>query len=116
MTGDRKVHLAAALERLTEYWAPETVARVNDYAVRAVKLHGTYHWHRHPDTDELFLCLKGGFVVQIREPGAAVREVVLTADELYVVPRGVEHRPIAHEEAHVLLIEPAATDPKGSPG
>ena len=109
---DRKVHLRASLERLTEHWAPETVAHVNDYDVRAVKLHGTYHWHRHGDTDELFLCLRGGLIIQLREP---FREVVLTEDELYVVPRGVEHRPIAHEEAHVLLFEPRTTDPAGDP-
>jgi mannose-6-phosphate isomerase-like protein (cupin superfamily) len=104
----KKVHLSAAFARLQEYWSPEIVARVNDHDVRVAKLHGEYHWHRHDDADELFLCVQGGLVIRFRDG-----EVTLTEGELYVVPRGVEHRPIAHEEAQVLLIEPAGTAPEG---
>jgi mannose-6-phosphate isomerase-like protein (cupin superfamily) len=104
-----KVDVSAACARLPELWSPEAVARVNDHEVRVARLRGEYHWHRHDDTDELFLCLKGGRGIELRDG-----EVTLGEGQLFVVPRGVEHRPVAHEEAHVVLLEPTGTDPEGT--
>jgi len=99
-----KVNLDTALATFAELWAPRTVAVLNDYDVRVVKLQGPFVWHAHPETDELFLVLKGRLRIEFRE-GA----VELGPRELYVVQKGVEHRPVADEEVHLLLVEPSAT-------
>ena len=97
------VNLDAMLARFAGHWSPKKIAQVNDYDVRIVKLQGEFTWHRHADTDEFFLVLDGQLTIQLRD-----RDVVLGPRELFVVPRGVEHCPRAHEEAAVLLIEPTA--------
>lgn len=102
--GDGKVNLPAALARITDYWTPHTVAAINDYDVKVVRFSGEFAWHTHSHTDELFLVVRGGCRIELRG-----REVTLTEGELYVVPRGVEHRPVADEEAEVVLIEPRGT-------
>lgn len=106
-----KVNLARKLALFGEHWSPKIVARMNDYDVQVVKLKGEFVWHKHDDTDDFFLVLKGRLTIQLRD-----RNVELEEGELFVVPRGVEHRPRADEEAHVLLIEPAGTPNTGDAG
>jgi mannose-6-phosphate isomerase-like protein (cupin superfamily) len=89
------------LTAITEYWRPRVVADLNGQAVKLVKLHGEFVWHHHATEDELFLVLSGHLRIEFRD---GVRE--LNPGELLVVPRGVEHRPVAAEETAVLLFEP----------
>ncbi len=104
------VSLERKLSLVTEHWSPKIVATFNGHDVMVVKVQGEFVWHSHRDTDDLFLVLKGHLTIQLREG-----EVRLGPGELCVVPRGAEHRPVAHEEAHLLLIEPAGTPNTGDP-
>jgi mannose-6-phosphate isomerase-like protein (cupin superfamily) len=95
------VDLAERLGRIHEHWSPKVIARLNDYEVKLVKVQGEFVWHTHDDTDELFLVLDGTLTIQLRDGG-----VTLGPGQLFVVPRGVEHCPIADGEVHAMLIEP----------
>jgi mannose-6-phosphate isomerase-like protein (cupin superfamily) len=97
-----KVNLSQKLALFDERWAPKLVGRVNEQALKLAKLEGAFVWHHHDDADELFLVVKGRLKMCFRD-----REVWLEEGDLIVVPRGTEHMPVADEEAHVLLIEPA---------
>ena len=99
-----KVNLTQAFAALGDYWQPRIVGELNEQHVKVVKVKGEFIWHHHEHEDEMFLVLSGKLTIQFRD-----REVVLDAGELFIVPRGVEHRPVASEEAHVLLFEPAGT-------
>jgi mannose-6-phosphate isomerase-like protein (cupin superfamily) len=99
-----KVNLAEKLARFEERWSPRIVADLNGQQVKLVKLEGEFVWHHHADEDELFLVLRGRLAMHLRD-----RVVELGPGELLVVPRGVEHKPVALEETHVLLFEPAGT-------
>ncbi|MDQ4020028.1 MAG: cupin domain-containing protein [Actinomycetota bacterium] len=107
----RKVNLAEALASFDEPFSPRIVAYYNDSKVQVAKTRGTFVWHSHPETDDLFIVLRGRLVIELRDG-----EVELEEGELYVVPRGVEHRPRADSEAHVLLIEPRGTRNTGDSG
>ncbi len=102
------VNLGAKLAVFSEYWSPKIVAGFNGHDVMVVKAKGEFVWHSHPDTDDLFLVLRGRMTIQLRGG-----DVNLGPGELYVVPRGVEHRPVAEEEVHLLLIEPSGTPNTG---
>ena len=99
-----KINLRDKLGRITEHWSPRIVAELNGQEVRLAKLQGEFVWHQHDEEDELFLVLHGELEMQLRSGSVVLRE-----GDLFVVPRGVEHRPVAREEAHVLLFEPAGT-------
>jgi mannose-6-phosphate isomerase-like protein (cupin superfamily) len=99
-----KLELAAALATFDEPYAPRIVARMNDYKLMVVKAQGEFVWHSHPETDDVFLVLGGELVIDLRD-----RSVTLGPGELFVVPRGIEHRPRSTAGAEVLLIEPAGT-------
>ena len=105
------INLGEKLELFTEHWQPKIVAQLNDYDVRIVKVKGEFVWHKHNETDDFFLVLKGHLTIQLRD-----RDIELDEGELYVVPRGVEHCPRAEEEASVLLIEPRGTVNTGDAG
>jgi mannose-6-phosphate isomerase-like protein (cupin superfamily) len=105
----QKVNLQEKFGRFSEHWQPKIIAELNGQQVKAVKLSGSFVWHHHEDEDELFLVLKGRLCIQFRN-----QEVWLEAGELLVVPRGVEHRPVAEGEVEVLLFEPAATKNTGN--
>jgi len=96
-----KVNLAEALAQVDEPYSPRIVGYLNDYKLAVVKPRGEFVWHKHEDTDDFFLVLKGRLTIRLRDG-----DVALGPGELYVVPRGVEHCPRADEETHVLLIEP----------
>src|SRR5688572_17384089 len=97
-----KVNIPEKLASFSDHWAPRIVARYNDHEVRLVKVEGEFIWHSHPDTDELFLVLDGTLEMELRD-----RTEILGPGELFVVPRGTEHRPCARDgEAKLLLIDP----------
>jgi mannose-6-phosphate isomerase-like protein (cupin superfamily) len=102
------IDLAAKLAIFTDHWSPKIVTRFNGHDVMVVKVKGEFVWHAHPDTDDFFLVLKGHLVIQLRDG-----DVHLGPGDLYVVPKGVEHRPVAEEEVHLLLIEPQGTPNTG---
>jgi mannose-6-phosphate isomerase-like protein (cupin superfamily) len=97
-------NLGAALAGVTEHWSPLTIATVNDYDVRVVRVLGEFVRHVHADTDEFFLVLDGEFRIRMND-----EEVVLRANDTYVVPKGVEHHPYAPVESTLLLFEPSST-------
>ncbi len=99
-----KVNLKQALSQFDELWSPRIAGELNGQHIKLVKVKGAFVWHQHEDGDELFLVLKGRLTLEFRD-----RAVALDEGEFLVVPRGVEHRPVADEEAHVLLFEPAGT-------
>lgn len=99
-----KVNLADKLSRFDELWSPRIVGELNGQHVKVVKVAGEFVWHHHEAEDELFLVLDGRLRIQFRD-----REVSLEAGEFCIVPRGIEHRPVADAECHVLLLEPVGT-------
>jgi mannose-6-phosphate isomerase-like protein (cupin superfamily) len=99
-----KVNLAEKFGLFHEHWCPKVVGELNGQHVKLVKFEGEFVWHKHDHEDELFLVVKGRFRMDFRD-----REVWLEEGEFLIVPRGVEHRPVADQEAHVLLFEPAGT-------
>jgi mannose-6-phosphate isomerase-like protein (cupin superfamily) len=99
-----KVNLAEKFSRFSDQWNPKIAGELNGQLVKLVKFQGPFVWHHHDHEDELFLVVKGRFRMEFRD-----RHVWLEEGEFLVVPRGVEHRPVADEEAHVLLFEPATT-------
>lgn len=105
------VDLARKLAAFAEHWSPKVVARLNDYEVKVVKLAGEFVWHSHADTDELFLVLAGTLTIRLRDG-----DVTLGPGQLWVVPRGVEHCPVADGEVHAVLIEPAGVVNTGDAG
>ncbi len=102
------ISLHTKLAAVTEHWSPKIVGHYNGNDIMVVKVQGEFVWHSHPETDDLFLVLKGALTIQMRDG-----EVRLGPGELYVVPRGVEHRPVAEDETHLMLIEPADTPNTG---
>jgi len=106
-----KINLADKLALLDTPFTPGIVGFLNDYKLAVVKAHGEFVWHKHDDTDDFFLVLRGRLTIQLRD-----RDVELGEGELFVVPRGIEHCPRADEEAHVLLIEPRGTVNTGDAG
>jgi mannose-6-phosphate isomerase-like protein (cupin superfamily) len=99
-----KVNLAQKFSEFDDFWSPKIVAELNGQAVKLARLQGEFIWHHHDVEDELFLVVKGRLLIQFRD-----RDVLLEEGDLIVVPAGVEHRPVAEEEAHVLLFEPQGT-------
>ena len=105
-----QVNLAEKLATFSEYWQPRTVTQFNGHDIMVVKVQGEFIWHKHDETDDFFLVLKGHLTIELRD-----RNVQLGPGEVFVVPRGVEHRPVAREEVHLLLIEPTGTPNTGDP-
>lgn len=97
---EQPIDLAETLSAISEHWSPKVICRLNDYEIKVVKIHGEFVWHTHHDTDEMFLVLQGELIIQLRDG-----DVCLRPGQLFVVPRGVEHCPIAGTEVHAMLIE-----------
>jgi mannose-6-phosphate isomerase-like protein (cupin superfamily) len=102
------IDLAEKLSTFSEHWSPRTVTKFNDCDVMVVKVEGEFVWHKHDDTDDFFLVVKGVLDIQLRD-----RTITLGPGQMYIVPKGVEHRPVAREEVHLLLIEPTGTPNTG---
>jgi mannose-6-phosphate isomerase-like protein (cupin superfamily) len=104
-----KVNLAEKFGLFDEYWSPKIVGELNGQHVKLAKLKGEFVWHHHEAEDELFLVVKGQLVIKLRE-----KDAILEEGEFFIVPRGVEHKPVAEEEVHVLLFEPKSTSNTGN--
>ena len=107
----KAVNLLEKFTAFSDPWAPKIIARMNDYHFKLVKFEGDFIWHRHEDTDEVFLVIEGEMSIAFRD-GA----VHLKAGELFVVPQGIEHKPYAAQECKALLVEPAGTRNTGNAG
>jgi mannose-6-phosphate isomerase-like protein (cupin superfamily) len=105
------INFADKLSKFSEQWSPRVVARLNDYEFKLARIEGEFVWHKHDETDEAFVVVEGEMRIEFRD--GAVR---LRAGEMYVVPRGVEHRPVAERECHVMLVEPAGVVNTGDAG
>ncbi len=98
------INLQEKLSKFSEYWSPKIIAQLNDYQLKLAKVHGEFVWHDHPETDEVFIVINGHLDILFRDG-----QVSLGEGEMFVVPKGVEHKPVAEDECHILLIEPAGT-------
>jgi len=108
---DTAINLKDKLARFSEHWSPRVIAEMNDYQFKLVKIQGEFVWHSHADTDEVFIVLDGLMSLEFRD-----KVVQLAAGEMYVVPRGVEHRPVASRECSVMLVEPRGVVNTGDAG
>ncbi len=99
-----KVNLLSKFELVTEYWSPGIVGELNGQQVKLAKLKGEFIWHHHEEEDEAFFVLKGNFRMELRD-----KSIDLDEGEMLIVPKGVEHKPVAHEEVWIMLFEPAST-------
>ena len=99
-----EVNLAQKFSMFNDFWSPKVVGEINDSFVKLVKLKGEFVWHQHETEDELFLVVKGNLLIKLRD-----QDILVEEGEFVIIPRGVEHLPIANEEAHVLLLEPKTT-------
>jgi len=98
------INFQEKLGKFSEHWSPKIIAQMNDYHFKIAKIQGEFTWHDHAETDEVFVVLKGRLEIQFRDGN-----VFLNAGEMCVVPKGVEHKPVAAQECHILLVEPAGT-------
>ena len=105
------ISLRSKFEKFSEQWQPKVIARMNDYEFKLARLEGEFVWHSHAETDETFIVIDGELTIELRD--GAVR---LKAGEMFVVPRGVEHKPNARHECKIMLIEPAGTINTGGAG
>ncbi|KRA52420.1 cupin [Pseudoxanthomonas sp. Root65] len=108
---DTAINLKDKLARFSEHWSPRVVAEMNDYQFKLAKIHGEFVWHAHEETDEVFIVLAGEMTLEFRD-----KAVPLATGEMYVVPRGVEHRPVAQEECSIMLVEPRGVVNTGDAG
>ncbi len=109
--GIRTISLNKKLSLFSDHWSPKIIAQMNDYVFKLAKFQGNFIWHSHPETDEAFIVLKGSLVIDFRD----VR-IEINKGEMCVVPRGIEHKPSAERECHLLVIEPAGTVNTGNIG
>jgi mannose-6-phosphate isomerase-like protein (cupin superfamily) len=100
----QSVNIQEKLAKFSEHWSPKIIAQMNDYHFKVVKVQGEFVWHDHPETDEVFIVLKGQLEIQFRDGKALLHE-----GEMFVVPKGVEHKPVAEKECHMMLVEPVGT-------
>lgn len=105
------VNFRDKLDQFSELWSPRVIGELNDYQFKLAKIRGSFVWHRHEDTDEAFIVLAGTMGIEFRD-----RVVQLSAGDLYIVPKGIEHRPFAEEECHVLIVEPRGVVNTGDAG
>jgi mannose-6-phosphate isomerase-like protein (cupin superfamily) len=107
----KPINLQEKLEKFADHWSPKIIARMNDYHFKLVKFQGDFTWHRHADTDEVFITLDGEMIIEFRDG-----TVELKTGELFVVPQGLEHKPCAEKECKIMLVEPAGTVNTGDVG
>jgi mannose-6-phosphate isomerase-like protein (cupin superfamily) len=107
----KSINIQEKLAKFSEHWAPKIIAQMNDYHFKLVKFQGEFVWHRHDDTDEVFIVLDGKMFIAFRD-GC----LELKAGEMFVVPKGIEHKPSAEKECRVMLVEPSGTINTGSAG
>jgi len=108
---DNVINLQEKLSKLSEYWSPRVIAEMNDYQFKLAKVQGEFVWHSHADTDEVFIVLAGELTLEFRD-----KFVPLRTGEMYVVPKGTEHRPVASQECSIMLVEPRGVVNTGEAG
>lgn len=106
-----KINLKDKLSTFSEFWTPKVIAEMNDYQFKLAKFKDDFTWHKHDDTDEVFLVIEGEMVIELRDG-----QVYLSEGEMFVVPKGVEHKPSAKNECKVLLVEPRGVVNTGEAG
>jgi mannose-6-phosphate isomerase-like protein (cupin superfamily) len=104
-----KINLQQKFTLFSDYWNPKIVGEVNQFGVKIVKVKGEFVWHHHDEEDELFFVVKGRLLMQVREESGEQRDIWVEEGELIIIPHGVEHRPVAEEETHLMLLEPTTT-------
>lgn len=104
-----KINLQQKFALFSEHWKPKIVGEINEVAVKIVKIKGEFIWHHHDQDDELFFVLKGRLLMQIREESKDQQNIWVEEGEFIIIPHGVEHRPVAEEETHLMLLEPKTT-------
>ncbi len=97
----KKINLHEKFSKFTEHWSPKVIAEMNDYQFKLAKLEGEFTWHQHSDTDEVFLVIEGKLTIELPD-----EQIELSAGEMFVVPKGVQHKPVAEKECSVMIIEP----------
>ena len=107
----KAINFADKFAKLSDLWSPKIIAQMNDYHFKLAKIKGDFIWHSHQDTDEVFIVIAGSLAIYLRDG-----EVLLKEGEMYVVPKGVEHKPSAQQECQIMLIEPAGTVNTGEAG
>lgn len=105
------INIKDKLSKFSDLWAPKLIAQMNDYHIKIAKIQGDFIWHSHPETDELFFVLNGKLRIDFRD-----EHVELESGEMYIVPKGIEHKPFAQHECSIMLIEPAGTLNTGDAG
>ena len=96
-----KINLKEKLSKFSDHWSPKVIAEMNDYQFKLVKIKGDFVWHNHGDTDEFFLVIEGEMKIELKDD-----TVILKEGEIFVVPKGVEHKPYAEEECKIMIVEP----------
>ena len=107
---NKAINLTEKFATFSEHWSPKIVAQLNDYDVLIAKVEGEFNWHNHPDTDEMFMVIEGEITIEMKDG-----DVTLGPGEMYVVPKGKDHRPVAKKEAKIMLIEPQGVPNTGDP-
>lgn len=102
--GYQPVNFQEKLSKFSDHWSPRIIGQLNDYHFKVAKVQAEFIWHAHPETDEVFIVLKGQLEIQFRDGS-----VLLNEGEMFIVPKGVEHKPVAEGECHIMLVEPAGT-------
>ena len=105
------ININDKLSKFSEHWSPKIIAQLNDYHLKIVKIRGDFVWHSHSDTDEVFIVIEGNMRIDFRDGSVEINE-----GEMFVVPKGTEHKPFAEEECKLMLIEPAGTINTGDSG
>jgi len=105
------INLEQKLSLFSDHWSPKIIAQMNDYHFKLAKVQGEFVWHSHPETDEVFFIVDGTLDIELRD-----KTVTLNPGEMVVIPKDVEHKPVAKEECHILLVEPAGTVNTGDAG
>lgn len=100
----KAINFREKLDKFDDHWSPRVIAEMNDYQFKLAKIHGEFIWHDHPDTDEVFIVIKGVLEIEFRDG-----RVKLEPGEMFVVPKGVEHKPMADHECQIMLVEPKGT-------
>ena len=106
-----KINLKEKLSKFSEYWSPRIIAEMNDYQFKLVKIKGDFVWHNHDDTDEVFIVLEGEMKIEFKD-----KTVELKEGEMFVVPKGVEHKPYSEKECKIMLVEPKGVVNTGDAG
>ncbi|WP_196140405.1 cupin domain-containing protein [Aliikangiella sp. G2MR2-5] len=108
---EKAINFKDKFSKFSEHWTPKVIAEMNDYQFKLVKVEGEFVWHDHPDTDEVFIVIEGELIIEFRDG-----QVTIKAGEMYVVPKGKEHKPVANQECEILIVEPKGVVNTGDSG